>query len=296
MNIKIGENIKALRRAKGITQETLSEAMNVTCAAVSKWERGETYPDITALIPLANYFGVTLDELMGCNQERVQQEIQTALEHHHETLAEGDYEKAHTIIVEAYAAYPTDYRVMDAYLWDICGGKADTDAEVLLDNKETLLKVSGKILDGCTDIRILTDAYQIQSKLLCAEGKTEDALVLLSAHLPDWYGAVGQRSEQLFAKGTPEYLAWVKQNMQELSRLAADKLARSVFFDTELTLATRIEKIEGYADAMRDIWNGTKESFFETAAKTIYLRLANDLTHYAHNEDEAVRIKEKANA
>ena len=65
MKMTIGANIKRLRAAKEITQEQLSVAMNVTCAAVSKWERGETYPDITLLQPLAYYFGVTLDELMG---------------------------------------------------------------------------------------------------------------------------------------------------------------------------------------------------------------------------------------
>ena len=65
MKIAIGSNIKRLRTAKNITQEQLSVAMNVTCAAVSKWEREETYPDITLLQPLAYFFGVTLDELMG---------------------------------------------------------------------------------------------------------------------------------------------------------------------------------------------------------------------------------------
>ena len=62
MKMTISANIKRLRTAKSITQEELSEAMNVTCAAVSKWERGETYPDITLLQPLAYYFGVSLDE------------------------------------------------------------------------------------------------------------------------------------------------------------------------------------------------------------------------------------------
>ena len=70
MEMTVGANIKRLRTSKNITQEQLSVAMNVTCAAVSKWERGETYPDITLLQPLAYFFGVTLDELMGYNQEK----------------------------------------------------------------------------------------------------------------------------------------------------------------------------------------------------------------------------------
>lgn len=71
MKINIGTNIKRLRQSKGITQEQLAEAVNVSCPAVSKWERGETLPDITLLQPLAFYFGVSLDELMGYDKEKV---------------------------------------------------------------------------------------------------------------------------------------------------------------------------------------------------------------------------------
>ena len=62
MEMTVGANIKRLRTAKNITQEQLSLAMNVTCAAVSKWERGEGYPDIEMLPSLANYLDITVDE------------------------------------------------------------------------------------------------------------------------------------------------------------------------------------------------------------------------------------------
>ena len=65
MNIYIGENIRRLRLEKQITQEQLSEAMGVSCAAVSKWERSDTLPDISLLPLLAHYFSVSIDELMG---------------------------------------------------------------------------------------------------------------------------------------------------------------------------------------------------------------------------------------
>ncbi len=60
----IGNNIKLLRKARGVTQEELAEAVRVSCQAVSKWENGGS-PDIIMLPVLANYFGVTIDELMG---------------------------------------------------------------------------------------------------------------------------------------------------------------------------------------------------------------------------------------
>ena len=82
MKIKIGENIKRLRKAKNVTQEQVAEVLGISVTAVSKWERCETYPDITLLFPLAHYFEVTLDELMGYDEEKVQAEIKAVLENY----------------------------------------------------------------------------------------------------------------------------------------------------------------------------------------------------------------------
>lgn len=65
MEITIGENIRRLRIERRMTQEQLAEILNVTNAAVSKWERGDSFPDITMLFPIADYFGVSVDALIG---------------------------------------------------------------------------------------------------------------------------------------------------------------------------------------------------------------------------------------
>lgn len=65
-SLKIHEQIAFLRREKGTTQEELARALGVTNQAVSKWESGQCCPDIQLLPSLAKYFGVTVDELLGC--------------------------------------------------------------------------------------------------------------------------------------------------------------------------------------------------------------------------------------
>ena len=60
----IGKNIKRLRQNKGITQEQLGEVLGVSSQAVSKWENETAFPDITILPELAEYFGISIDELM----------------------------------------------------------------------------------------------------------------------------------------------------------------------------------------------------------------------------------------
>ena len=63
MNVKIGTKIKELRKRDGVTQERLAEIIGVTSQAVSKWESEVGYPDIEYIIPIADFFDVTLDYL-----------------------------------------------------------------------------------------------------------------------------------------------------------------------------------------------------------------------------------------
>lgn len=70
MELKIGQTIKSLRKQQGRTQENLAEALGLTFQAVSRWESGAVYPDIALIPSIANYFGVSIDELFGCGQER----------------------------------------------------------------------------------------------------------------------------------------------------------------------------------------------------------------------------------
>ena len=61
--MKIGENIRALRLQKGLTQEQVAQQLGVTYQAVSKWENGTNTPDIGLLPEIAALFGVMIDAL-----------------------------------------------------------------------------------------------------------------------------------------------------------------------------------------------------------------------------------------
>lgn len=65
---QIGANIAACRKQAGLTQAELAEKINYTDKAVSKWERGESVPDVITLAQLAEVFGVSIDTLIGAVQ------------------------------------------------------------------------------------------------------------------------------------------------------------------------------------------------------------------------------------
>ncbi len=89
--MKFAETIAALRKRQGLTQAQLAEALNMTSAAVSKWETGAGGPDLDTLVALADYFHVTVDELLGhtakkvrvvvlCPDEKVERAIRRTLD------------------------------------------------------------------------------------------------------------------------------------------------------------------------------------------------------------------------
>lgn len=66
----IAKNIIELRTAAGMTQIELAEKLNYTDKAVSKWERGESVPDVSVLLRIAELFGVTLDYLVHPHERK----------------------------------------------------------------------------------------------------------------------------------------------------------------------------------------------------------------------------------
>lgn len=65
----VGENIIFLRKRNGMTQEALSERINVSRQTVAKWERGESEPDCSSLMRLSTLFNVSIDALVGNVEE-----------------------------------------------------------------------------------------------------------------------------------------------------------------------------------------------------------------------------------
>ncbi len=290
MEMTIGANIKRLRSAKNITQEQLSVAMNVTCAAVSKWERGETYPDITLLQPLAYFFEVTLDELMGYDQKKVQADIDETIALYRKHWKDS---KGREIIVKAYHDYPNDYRIMHYYMWNIGGDMADNNPTVLIEHKEEFLSICEKILDGCTEDALRLNAWNMRAKILHAEGKTDEALRIYQTKFADWYTTSGQKTEQLFAKDTDEYYFHVRKNMYELGDFAADKLGRTVFFDPSLSMSEKTKRAILYGETMLNAYRETKEEFFLMLAESFLERMENDLYYRGGTDEQIIAVMDR---
>lgn len=77
MSMEIGEKIMRLRQSKGLSQEELVYRLGVSRQAVSKWETGQTMPDIEKVLAMSELFGVSTDYLLKNNTENEQQQNST---------------------------------------------------------------------------------------------------------------------------------------------------------------------------------------------------------------------------
>ena len=79
VKFRIGSNIAAYRKRDGLTQVSLAEKLNYSDKAVSKWERGESIPDVLTLMQLAEQFGITVNDLV-CDPNALPEHSDSKLE------------------------------------------------------------------------------------------------------------------------------------------------------------------------------------------------------------------------
>ena len=77
--MEMGKEIRRLRNDRGLTQEGLAAALNVTAQTVSKWECGNSVPDVQMLPQIAVYFGVSIDQLFAMTPEQQMERIENRI-------------------------------------------------------------------------------------------------------------------------------------------------------------------------------------------------------------------------
>ena len=292
MSIYIGENIKRLRRQKDITQEQLADFLNISNVAISKWERGETYPDISLLPVLAKYFNVTVDTLIGYDVTKIQNEVAEIEKEYWQLRAMGLFDKATDLIENAKQKYYDDYTIMYLYMLDIIGGKI-AKKSVIIENREELLNISDKILNGCTNEKIRLEAINMKAKLLYAQGEKQKALDLLKI-LPDFSGTADVKAEQLFyGYETDDSRYWVKNNLYGLSDAYAIYLIKKIWFGNSDAIEIKIKNAEKLCDDFYKVYEQSKEISVLLVAHKLYESLVFRTIAYFGPEDDIVRIKGK---
>ena len=108
--MKLADNIKRLRKERGITQEKLAEALGVTVGAAYKWENGKSIPELGVLLSMAQLFNISLDVLVG--YEVMNSGAKTGEERIHRLQSDKNYAEAMREAEIAVLRYPNDFGII----------------------------------------------------------------------------------------------------------------------------------------------------------------------------------------
>ena len=168
MELKISENLKKLRKQRGNTQDDLAAHLGISVQAVSKWERGEGFPDIAFLPYIAAYYEVTVDDILGCTFIRKQEDIEAFKKKSQELINKGKRQERLKLCREMQKKYPHDEDVLRdlmSDLWAIDYAK----------NSEEVISIANKLLKSDSlDIRY--SAIQILAFINAQLGNDEKAI------------------------------------------------------------------------------------------------------------------------
>lgn len=175
MNLTIAENLKNLRLKKGVTQNDLAEFLGMSNQSVSKWERGEGFPDITLLPAIASYFGVTVDDLLGCGRIAIDAKVQDYLEQSQKLSHDYNVWEDLDLWEAAYAEFPNEPKVIDGLMGSLfaiymCESPDDPERYAA-----RTIELGQRLLDESNDSEIREHAVQILCYTYSHLGDTENA-------------------------------------------------------------------------------------------------------------------------
>lgn len=181
MKLSLAANISRLRKENALTQEQLAEALGVTFASVSKWERDVATPELNLIAQMADLFGVSMDALVGFSVHN--NSVAATEERIHNLQRKRCYDEAIDAAEKALLRYPNDFRMVYR------AGQLYTCAGVEKTNRDysrrgiALLEHAISLLSQNTDPKISEASLQSEiAECYLALGETEKGLSLLKQY------------------------------------------------------------------------------------------------------------------
>lgn len=266
MELKIGKRIQAFRRQKGLTQEQVAAALNISAAAVSKWETDTTYPDITILNPLARLLGVSVDVLLDFQEQMTEEECMKRMEKADTLFSTRNWEEGQQYCEELLKEFPTDlflkFRVASTYMQYAGASLQEEILKQQMERSITLFEES----TASENAEISETAWYVLSGLYCMNEEYEKGLEAVEKLPQPDFDARSMKSSILYQMGKLEESEKLTQRClyEEIRNagLALVGLAKIAgkegdyekafqFLDTAQELETRFQKNRlGRADVM----------------------------------------------
>ncbi|MBQ6906376.1 MAG: helix-turn-helix transcriptional regulator [Clostridia bacterium] len=201
MDLLIGEKIKQFRKDKEMTQDALAQALDISPQAISKWECGDGYPDITLLPTIANFFEVTVDELIGNDDISAKADVQKNYFNIVNTLS---LDEQLELSFKYYKKYPRNWHIATSLMHRITRYRGKNEDEY----RKQLVNIGERILKDCTDSTVRRSAVTAMC-MVCDE---KEIGALLNRDTTFWYDGRREVYEKRYKLFGEEDKYWMIRN------------------------------------------------------------------------------------
>lgn len=277
MQLYIGDNIKRLRKQRGITQETLADHMHISTAAVSKWERNDTLPDISMVIPLASYFGVSTDEILGLDAAKNEEKIKQYLDEANHLAAIGKARERFDLITKAYNEFPNDWRIVEDYMWQLNYDPNCTDPYGNSVHKDELYRLCERVLNECTIDKTRYAALSIIGGLYILDGEKKKAIET-AQRFPDYWMTEGEEllhSYDCENGEEKEWFAQLRENIFDLTSLFQVKIKHAALQAKDIDSYGKIKNLEKAVLLIKMVFDEGDFGFYNQDLSDLYFCIAN---------------------
>lgn len=163
MKLNIGDQIRRLRRERDITQEEFAEVLGVSCQSVSRWENSTCYPDIELLPTIADFFGISIDCLMGVDEVTEKSKVAQYISQFQEAVSWGRINDCIAIARNGVAEYPNNYELLNKLMYALfLSGDSDGNIPGWQENMKKydseITALGERIMEYCPDQDIRLEA------------------------------------------------------------------------------------------------------------------------------------------
>ncbi|PKM76020.1 MAG: transcriptional regulator [Firmicutes bacterium HGW-Firmicutes-15] len=177
------------RKEKGITQEKLAEYIGVSKASVSKWESGQSYPDILLLPELATFFNVSVDELLGYSPQLTKEDIKKIYNQLSHEFAAKPFdevmEQCNKTIKKYYSCFPFLLSMIQLLLNHTILAKTE---DIKNDILQQCILLSHRVKEESNIISDFKSANSMEALAEMALGNSEQVIRLLNDKLVPYSG------------------------------------------------------------------------------------------------------------
>ncbi|MCL1883334.1 MAG: helix-turn-helix transcriptional regulator [Defluviitaleaceae bacterium] len=243
------EKFKQLRKTHDLTQDQVAEVFNVSPQSVSRWETGANFPDIELLPHIANFFKVTVDELLGAEIIISEQKAKEYMRDIRYLLNSGKLHEGIETARRAVKEIPGNYALQSQLMQALCVAYSESNdnAKCL---KEEIIKIGERIVKYCTDQYICPGVKYTLFKQYISWGMEENAKRILQTMTVEvWH------TQDVLAGDLLEGEQWSNNQRLQITRFKnlLCEFIGAYAFESGLNPLQKIKRLEAMMQIEREV-------------------------------------------